>query len=445
MQVTVEDISSVKKKLWVEIPQETVSQEMDKAYQDLKKKVRVKGFRPGKTPRSVLERLYRKNVQIDVGTRLIQESFVDAIKEKNLTVLGEPQIEPQELNETQPYQYEAIFEVNPEIEPIDYQGLVLKKYIYEISQVEVDAQLRALQKNFTRYIPIDETRPAREGDFLLIDYEGFKDGQPFSDIQKTENFTLELGKGQILKEFDEKLMGIQKDEVRNFTVSFPEDYPNVRLAGQAIDFQVHLQDIRKAQVPDLDEEFAKRAGNFSSVEELTEAIRNNLRLGYQKRQEQELTEQVFDALLAKHPFEVPNALIEAELDGIYKELERSFAQENKSLEKAGYNRQIIGQKHRDTAEKQVRRFLLLKRIIDQENLSLTDEDMESGYAEMAETMGYPASELKAYYAQNPEGLSFFKQSLLEKKAAKLIIDVSRIDEVAVENPLKAAAADTETK
>ena len=209
MQVTVEDVSSVKKILHIEIPEDKVVRELDNAYKNLKKTAKIKGLRPGKAPRSVLERLYKKDVHIDVSSKLLQDSFVEAIKETDLNIVGNPKIDPPGLDEKGPYKYDATVEIKPEIEEIDFKGLTLKKNLYRVTDQEMDAQVAMLQKNLAQQKPITEDRAAQKDDFVLVDYEGFKDGKPFAETQKTENFTMKIGTGHILKTFDEQLIGMK--------------------------------------------------------------------------------------------------------------------------------------------------------------------------------------------------------------------------------------------
>jgi len=205
MQVSVEDINSVKKTLHIEIPEADVVRELDKAYNELKKRAKIKGFRPGKVPRSVVVRLFKKDVHADVTSKLIQSSFMDALKETDLKVVGTPQLDPPELKDSGPYKYDATVEVSPDMGDIDYSGISLKRTNYKVSDEEIEAQLKLLQKNLAKLEKIEESRPAREGDFAIIDFEGFKDGQPFAETAKTDNFTLQIGKGPIIREFDDQL------------------------------------------------------------------------------------------------------------------------------------------------------------------------------------------------------------------------------------------------
>jgi trigger factor len=429
MQVTVEDLSSVKKMLHIEIPQDEVVRELDTAYQQLKMKAKIKGFRPGKAPRSVLERLFKKDVHADVSSRLIRESFLDAIKKTDLKIVGNPQVDPPELNEKEPYTFDATVEVNPEIEDIDFKEIKLKQTNYQVSDEEVEIQVKTLQKNLAQIEPIKGERPLKADDYALIDYEGFQEGRPFTETQKTENFTLKIGSGQISKDFDDALIGMMPGENKEIKVKFPEDYPNPKLANLEIDFQATLHEIKQEVLPEIDDEMAKKLGDYQTLDELKSTITDNLKQGYTKRVEQELNEQIFKTLLAKYEFEVPQAMIEYELEAIIDETERSFAYRNMTLEQMGLSKESLSEKYRDTAESQVKRHLILNKIIEQENLILSDEELESGLKELSQNMNQPLEEIKQYYQQNKDKLEYFRHTLLEKRAIKLIMESSKIEEV----------------
>ena len=220
MQVTVEDVSSVKKILHIEVP----------------------------------------NVHGDVSSKLLQDSFVEALKETDLNIVGNPKIDPPQLEEKSPYKYDATVEVKPEIDDIDYKGLTLKKLQYRVTDEEMEAQLKLLQNNLTQQIPVTEDRPVQENDSVLIDYEGFKDGKSFPETQKTKNFTMKIGAGAISKTLDEELIGMKPGEDKEITVKFPEDHFNNKLANHEITFHVKLHEIREEILPEIDDEFAKKLG-----------------------------------------------------------------------------------------------------------------------------------------------------------------------------------------
>lgn len=429
MQVTVEDVSSVKKTLHIEVTQDEVARELDSAYNTLKRTAKIKGFRPGKVPRSVLERMFGKDVRADVSSKLIQNSFLDALKETELNIVGQPKVDPPELDPKAPYKYDATVEITPEIDDIDFKGMKLKRTNYAFSSDEVDAQLKMLQKNLARHEQISEDRPVREDDIVLIDYEGFKDGKPFAETGKTENFTLKIGAGVISEYFDSQLIGMQAGEAKEITESFPEDFANKSLAGNDITFQVMLNEIRHEVLPEIDDVMAKKVGQYEDLDQLKAAIEDNLKQGYVKRTEQEINEQIFTNLIDKTDFEAPDVMVEMELQGIIEEAERSFAYQNTSLEQMGISRENIAEKYRDTALKQVKRHLILSKVIDQGDLSLADDEVESGLKEMSENFGHPLEDIKKYYDENKDKLDLFKHTLLEKKAINLIIESSEIEDV----------------
>jgi len=429
MNFSVEDQSAVKKKLTIEVPKEDVVRELDNAYKELKRNAKVKGFRPGKTPRSVLERLYGKDVRADVASRLIQESFVEALKESEMNVVGTPEIDPPDLKADEGYTFTATVEVNPDLAPFNLDGFQLKKTLYRATDEEVDAQLQMLRNNLTRMVPVEEARPVAEGDYVVVDYEGLKDGKPFAETQRTENFSMKIGDGLLHPDVDAALKGLNAGDSTEVSVKFADDHFNEKLAGQDITFHVEIKDIREQQIPEIDDEMAKRLGPFDSLEALKEKINENLSAGYSKRQEQELNEQVFEALIAQQEFEVPETLVDQELGTIVEEAKQKFAYHNTSMEELGLDDGGLREKYRETALNQVRRHMILAKIIDQESLEVSDEALEAGYQEMADSFNQPVDVIKQFYAQNSDRIDVFKYALLEKKAIKLIIDKSSIEEV----------------
>jgi trigger factor len=430
MKYSVEDRSSVKKVLHIEVPSEKVSQEIEKAYQNLKKTAKIKGFRPGKAPRQLLERLYRKDVLDDVRSNIIQGAFLDALKQSALRMVGSPKIDPPEMKEAQEYRFDVELEIAPEIGPVEFQGLTLKKNKYAVSDAELDMQLKMVRKNLAQRKKIDDDRPAKTGDIVVIDYEGFKDGKTFEQTERTENFITQIGEGQVVKDLDDGLVGMKVGEQKEIDVAFPDDYFSKGLAGQKLLFKVKLNEIREEILPELNDALAKEVSEeFENLDQLKAKIRENLRGGYEKRAEQELNEQVFQHLLAKTAFEVPDTLIDAEIEHIVRDAEEKFAHNNRKFEDVGLSREKLVETYRPTAEKQVRRYLILDKLISQERLGLTDAELEQGFQDMARAYRQPVEHLKGYYQQNQEGLSFFKHALLEKKALKIIIERSAIEEV----------------
>jgi len=431
MEVTVTDISPVKKKVQIQVPHADVAKELDSAYLQLKKNAKIKGFRPGKAPRSVLERMFRKDVHADVTNTLIQNTFIDAVKQESLAFIGTPDIDPPELDPEGPFVYDVTVELKPELSDINFEGIELKKTLYKMSESEVDKQIEMLQKQLAEDKPITEDRPVAEGDHAVIDYEGLKDGKPFEQTQKTENFTLKIGQGMISEEFDQQIIGMKPGEQKEFTITFPEDYHNKDLANIEITFTVTLKEIREEVLPPVDDELAKKLGNFETIEDVRNAIRKNLQEGYDKRSEQEIQEQIFEKLLTEE-FELPETLVKFELDGIISDTEMRLSQSNMTMDQLGLSREKLEEQYRDVAENQVRRHLFLSKIIEQESMELPEDELNKEYESLSQTIGQPSDFIKEYYQKNPDKLEGFKHAILEKKVFDLIVEKATVKEVAPE-------------
>ena len=230
-------------------------------------------------------------------------------------------------------------------------------------------------------------------------------------------------------------------DTKEITESFPEDFANKSMAGNEITFQVLLNEIRQEVLPDIDDVMAKKVGQYEDLDQLKSAIEDNLKQGYVKRTEQELNEQIFGTLISKTDFEAPDTMVDMELQGIIEEAERSFAYQNTTLEQMGLSREGIAEKYRDTALKQVKRHLILSKVVAQENLTLSDDEVENGLKEMSENFGHPLEDIKKYYDENKDKLDLFKHTLLEKKAINLIIESSKIEDVEPEAETESEADD----
>lgn len=426
MQVKIEDKSSVKKLMAFEISKEDVAKELDKAYNELKKKADVKGFRKGKIPRKVLENRFSKEVHADVAPRMIQDAFIQAIKENNLNIVGGPQMDPPALDPDNDYAFEITVEIKPEIADIEFEGLALKKTQYAVSAGEIESQIFMIQKTMAKKETVQEERPVKESDFVLIDYEGFLNGEPFDKTPRIENYVMGIGQKVLPKEFSEKLTGAIPVQDLEIEVPYSDDYHDENLKGKTIVYKVTLKEIQEEILPELNDELAKDLGKFETLEDVRTAIRDNLEKGYAQRIKHELSEQIFQDLLEKYAFEVPDVMIEGELNGIAMEAEQAYAANNTSLEEAGLSRDILRTQYRDVAEKQARRHLILDKIITQAKVELSDEELEKSFQEMAQGMNAPVDAVKNYFNMDPKQLDYYKQTQLEKKAVDLIIEKASI-------------------
>ena len=443
MQVTVEDLSPVKKRLHVEIPEERVTKELDMAYNQLKKTARVKGFRKGKTPRSVLERVYKKDVDTDVISRLIQETFPKAVTDAKLKPVGTPAISEGQLRAKSPYHYDCTIEIFPEIDTVEFRGIKMKKPDFAVAEEEIDNQLEMLRKRSATAEKITEDRGTKTGDALLVDMEAQKNGELFKPVGRAENHMINLGKNEISETLDQGLLEMKPGETRQIKVSFPQDHANSDFAGQDIDFHVTLKEIRQEVLPEINDIFAKKMGEFENLDQLRDEIRKNLREGYDQRARHMIYEQAFQALLAQTDFALPDTLVEYELDGIVNDAQASFYYHNTSMEELGLTREVMAEKYRPTAEKQARRHLILSKIIEQENLTLTQEEESAEMGRIAEKNQRPLEDIKKFFKENPDRHEAFRQTILEKRAIDLILNEGQIELVPPEEAEKALEQDTD--
>jgi trigger factor len=428
MKVEVEDISTVKKILCVEIPEEEVTRELDKAYGTLKTNVRIKGFRPGKVPRALLERRFNKEMCEEVSGQLIQASYGEALGQAGLAPLGEPKIDRPDLEKGEPYRYSVTVEICPPIEDLTVKGLKLKEKVHRVTDEEIEAHLRMLQKRGAQLKTVGENRSVENGDIVIIDYEGLRDGKPFEPARKTENFQVEIGSGRILKSFEQQLVGMQPKSTKEFQVRFPDDYYNKDLAGLDVTFKVDLKEIKEEVLPEIDDAFAKSFGEYQTPEELREAIRKDLNRTYEAQSKRQLREDILDMLMEQSDFELPEGLVKAELSAMVKDAKnlmnyRVIRQQSDQTEKE------LSENYRPLAERKVREYFLLQKVIQQENINLTDEDLEKAYEAFAGSLNQPVETIKEYHNSDKEAYEVFSQKTLEKQVINWIIEHSHVKKV----------------
>ncbi|MBN1840882.1 MAG: trigger factor [Deltaproteobacteria bacterium] len=429
MKVDVEDVSTVKKIMHVEIPEKDVTRELDKAYKTLKTNAKIKGFRPGKVPLSLLEKRFKKEMHEEVSGQLIQNSYGEALGQAELVPLGEPAIDRPDLEKGQPYRYSATIEVRPPVGGLDLNGLKLKEKVHVIDDVETETQLKMLQKRNAQLKSVDEDRPVRDKDVVIIDYEGFKDGKPLEPARKTENFQVEIGSGRILEDFDKQLVGMKPDSTKELQVRFPDDYYNKDLAGLEVTFKVTLKEIKEEILPELDDEFAKDLGEYETLDELKEAIRKDLEQRYKAESRRQLREDIIDKLIEQSDFELPEALVKGELAGVVRDAQSLMAQRGMSLEQSGQTEEELSEKYLPMAERKVREYLLIEKVIDQEEITLTDELLDEAYEEFAGALNQPVDTIKEFHNSSQEAFDVFKQRTLEKQAIKHIIDMCDVERI----------------
>ena len=445
MQVSIEDKSTVKKVIHVEIPEKQVAKELNDAYKELKNTVDLKGFRKGKIPRKVLEARFSKNVHADVTPRLIQNAFSEIVEEHKLNLAGAPQMDPPDLVPGKDYCFDMTVEVRPELDDVDFKGLELTQTMYEVSDDEINAQIQMVRKSMATKEKVAEERPAAAGDFVLIDYEGFVNDQPFDKTPLVENYVMGIGSNVLPPEFSEKLTGVLPGQKLEIEVAYGDDAADKNLAGTTVVYKVELKEVQEEVLPPEDDALAEKLGDYKDLDAVKAAIRDNLTKGYAQRVNHELSEQVFTALLEQNTFEVPDAMVDAELESIVAEAEQAYTQNNMTLESIGMSKDSLKTEYRSVAEKQARRHLLLGKIIEQENIELTEEELEKSFEEMAAGMNASVDAIKNFFNMDNRQLEYYKHTQLEKKAVDIIIKNGNLTEVTPEEAQAAKDAEDADK
>jgi len=399
MKATVEEISSIKKKVNIEIPEDEVSREVDSFYEDLRKKAKIKGFRPGKVPRNILERHFKDYVKAEVLQKLIQDTYPSALSEKDLHPVSDPVIEPGEFENGKPFQYSATIDVKPEIKLEGYLGLRIERKKEEVRDEEVEERIKRLQELHANLKTVSEPRPIRKGDYVIVDYEAKMDGKPLEE-GKAADFTVEVGSGQFIPAFEEGLVGLNLEEEKEITVPFPEDYGYKKWAGKTISFHVKIKEIKEKILPPLDDEFAKDLGDYDSLEALKVKLRGEVEKEKELTAERQLKDQVVDQLLQANPFEVPEILVEEQAKAFVSDTKLRLATQGMALKNLGVSEDKLQEDYRETAKKQVRTFLILEKIANQEGIAVTDEEAEGRLKEISERTNQKFDVVKRYYEKN---------------------------------------------
>lgn len=439
MNVTVEELSSIKKKLVVEIAAEKVSTEIEKAYKKIAKTATVKGFRKGKVPRRILEQQYAPRMENDVVGSLINDSLFKAMIENKINPVSQPQIvESARLEAGTAFTYEAEVEIRPEVEAKGYTGLKLEKEKVEFDETIVEERLNQLTESRSS-LEVTTRKKAREGDTVIIDFEGFIDGAAFEN-GAAKDYQLELGSGSFIPGFEEQIVGMKRDEERDAAVSFPENYGAKELAGKPAIFKVVLKEIKEKIVPKLNDDLAKEIG-FDSLQALKTRIREDSLREQAEQVENKMQEQMMDLLVAANSFEVPEGLVQSQLEHLKQNFSQRLQSQGMSLEMLGMDDDRFASAYREMADKQVRGELILDAIAKQESISVDEVVVEKKIESFAAESNAPIDQVKAYF-DNPQAREGLMGQLLQEAVVAFIVDNAKVKEVKPKKETPAAEAET---
>jgi trigger factor len=418
MQVSVESISKLERRMQVQVPAERVSKEIAARLQKLSRTARLNGFRPGKAPLTVIRQQFGVQVHREVIGELLQSSFAEAVTERQLSPAGNPRIEPQSIDEGQDLKYVATFEVFPEVtlQPLD--SLELERITASVTDSDVDAMIERLRKQQLKYTPAE--RAAATGDKVTIDFLGKIDGAEFTG-GKGENIAIVLGEGRMLPELEQGLVGAARGEHRDIDVHFPADYRATELAGKTASFGTQVKTVEEPAIPELDEEFCKSFGvTEGGIPKLREDVTANMRRELEQNLRSRNKSAVMEKLYQANPIDVPNALLESQIRDMQVETMRRTGA--KDVSQAPAREPLI-----EPARRRVALGLILNDVIRREKIVLEPKRANERLDQMVGAYGDPAA-LKQAYQQNADAMRQVESLALEDQVVDWILAHAKVHE-----------------
>ena len=431
MQVHVEDISSVQKKITIEIPVERVNEEIEKAYSAIQKKAKIQGFRPGKAPMQLIKRTYSDAMRDDVMRRLYQDTLYKAMDEHKVEPIDSPTIESDILEAGVPFKYSAVFEVMPQILLNEYTGLTVNKEIYVAKPESIDGELKRMQENMAQLIPLDEDAAIENGHTVSVDYSVAVEGSP-EENSGAQTAEVEVGTGKLIPGFEEQLIGLKAGDSKEFTLDLPANSDDAESTRKKGVFSVTVKEIKRKELPELDDEFAQQFGDYDSLEALRSKMIEYHEEHEKERIENELKERVIQALIQKNPLDVPESMVKRQLDHMFENLKNRLKSQQMSLDMMGLDAEGFSARFRDDAIDKVKGGLLLMALVEKENVSVSDEDLASRYEKLAAGNAEMLDRIKEYYSANENAKHSIISEIKEDKAISYLIDNAVVTEVDAE-------------
>jgi trigger factor len=412
MQVSVESIGKLERRMQVQVPAEQVKQEIATRLKELSRTARLKGFRPGKAPLTVIRQQFGPQVHREVIGELMQSSFSEAVTQNNLAPAGSPRIEPQTMAEGQDLTYTATFEVLPEISVAPIESLSIERETAEVTESDVDAMVERLRKQQTKFTAA--SRPAASGDKVTISFEGSIDGTPFAG-GKGDDVPIVLGEGRMLPQLEAGLSGVSAGESKDIGVDFPADYRATEIAGKHAVFKVDVKSVEESSLPELDEAFCKAFGvEEGGIAKLREDVLANMRRELEQNLRNRNKSAVMEKLYQANPVDVPNAMLEAQVRDMQVEaMRRSGA---KDASQAPPREPFL-----EPARRRVALGLLINEIIRREKIVLDPARSNARLDEMVGAYG-DAVALKRAYLQNADAMRQIENLALEDQVVDWILD-----------------------
>jgi len=427
MNVKVEKIETNVLKLEITVEAAKFNEAMNKSYKKNMNKFNVPGFRKGKAPMSIIKKFYGIEVLYDDAIDIVcDETYPVALAENEIKPVDYPKIEIVQIGEGKDFIYTAVITVKPEVELGEYKGIEVKKPVYEVAEAEIDAELASMQDKNARVIA-KEDGTVENGNIAVIDFKGFVDGVAFEGGTGS-GYELEIGSGTFIDNFEEQLIGTAKDETKNISVKFPEEYGKEELNGKPAVFEVTVNEIKVKELPALDDEFAKEVSEFDTIEEMKADLKSKMEEYNKTRVEKEYETAVIDAVVDNAKVEIPSAMIDREIDTMIKDLEMRLQYQGLDLktyyEYTNTTEEKAREYMKEAADKRVKTDLVIEKVAKVENVEATEEELEAKANELAKQYGGKDIEKTVKSIMDGQR-DYLKTDVINEKVVKLLVDSSK--------------------
>ncbi len=399
MEVSKKELEGNKVELKVEISADRVNDALGQAYKKVVKDIDIPGFRKGKVPRKVLEARYGKEIlHKDALDILIPQAYTEAVEETEIDPIDQPDIKDFDIEEDSPLTFTAEVEVKPEVKLGEYKDLGIEKEDSEVKDEEIEEEIERVRNQHGQLVGSDK-EVVEDGDFVIIDFEGKKDGEKFPG-GSAEEYSLEIGSNTFIPGFEEQLVGAQVGEELELNVTFPEDYNAEDLAGEEVVFDVKVKEIKEKELPELDDEFAKEVSDYETFEEYRNSIEERLQKSKKDRTQRDYENKLIEKASENAEIDVPNKMVEDELDKMFQNFAQSVSQQGMDIEDylnyIGTDESGWKEQNRESAENRTRSNLVLEAIAEKEGIEISDEEIEEQINEIAENNDQDPEQIKAF-------------------------------------------------
>ncbi|OQC47078.1 MAG: Trigger factor [Deltaproteobacteria bacterium ADurb.Bin026] len=423
MKVDVVDVDRVTKKIEVEVPADKITEITENIYGELKRQAKIKGFRPGKIPKSILTTYYKDYIEDELKRRVIEGTMSEVLSEANVKPVTEPIADFVEDGDR--FVYTLLCEVFPDIEISSYKGVEVEVDAIRVTDDDIDKRIEQMKELYAEMIPREADSGARKGDFIIVKYKGYLDGMPMKDVY-SEAYPLELGTSQLMPEFESAIYDMKKGEIKNVDVAFPDDYQLKDIAGKTLLFEIEIKDIREKRLPDMNDEFAKDV-NFENVEKMKESLKAEIEKEKLNSRKQFISNKIMEMLASNIDIQVPKRLLAKHTEAMLEEAKTRFNTEHFTEEDLKAFQGNIRADFEKKAAERIKSDIILARIAEIEGIKLEDDDVHNRMKKIAEETKRPFDEVKGIY-EKYDFIEGMKISIVQQKTMDFLMENANIKE-----------------